>query len=362
MNNMKNRKGFTLIELLAVIIILGILMIIAIPSVTKYITDSRKNTYISTAKEIIGGARTFVNEGNYKMYDTDTTYYIPAKMIHTETAFRSPYGDFTEAYIGVTYNGLTFKYYWISNDITGTGIDKVVSNNKLEVELIKADIKDSDINNSIHITGIGNRSKIMILQEDGTWIDVTEYPDEYVVEEGIYTNDYMCPGCKYLRSSSSLKIGNTLTQTAYKSYEQLPDYKTKPFLGVKTDNNNKITMFAVCFITDGNLGCLRNDYILYDDGYNYFTYVLMDMYGAKEHWILYDTYQEMTKTCTSLWYRNYDRPGGTQLNEGNLYICKNADGSVVEYLENEGVYYYTGPGYTGYRCLIYDHGMWARCY
>ena len=35
-----NKKGFTLIELLAVIIILGILMIITIPSVTKYINDS----------------------------------------------------------------------------------------------------------------------------------------------------------------------------------------------------------------------------------------------------------------------------------------------------------------------------------
>ena len=37
---MNNKKGFTLIEALAVIIILGILIIIAVPSVTKYINST----------------------------------------------------------------------------------------------------------------------------------------------------------------------------------------------------------------------------------------------------------------------------------------------------------------------------------
>ena len=39
------RKGFTLIEILAVIVILGIIAIIAVPIVSNYITDSRNKTY-----------------------------------------------------------------------------------------------------------------------------------------------------------------------------------------------------------------------------------------------------------------------------------------------------------------------------
>ena len=45
---MNNNKGFTLIEILAVIIVLGIIMIIAIPAVTKNISDTRETTFITT--------------------------------------------------------------------------------------------------------------------------------------------------------------------------------------------------------------------------------------------------------------------------------------------------------------------------
>ena len=47
---MKNEKGFTLIELLAVIVIMGILMDVAIPSINLIIIDSRKDIYVNSAK------------------------------------------------------------------------------------------------------------------------------------------------------------------------------------------------------------------------------------------------------------------------------------------------------------------------
>ena len=50
---MKNKKGFTLIELLAVIVILAILLAVAIPRVTQYITNSRKDSLVTTAKDFV---------------------------------------------------------------------------------------------------------------------------------------------------------------------------------------------------------------------------------------------------------------------------------------------------------------------
>lgn len=53
-----NRKGFTLIELLAVITILGILMIVGIPAVQRTINNSRKDTFLDTAKEYANAVKT----------------------------------------------------------------------------------------------------------------------------------------------------------------------------------------------------------------------------------------------------------------------------------------------------------------
>lgn len=52
-----NVKGFTLIELLAVITIMGILMLVAIPTVSRTIENSRKDTFIDTVKQYVNGAK-----------------------------------------------------------------------------------------------------------------------------------------------------------------------------------------------------------------------------------------------------------------------------------------------------------------
>ena len=191
--------AFTLIELLAVIIILGVLMIIAVPAVTKYINESRKSSYITTAKNTIEGARNLIHSGELDMMDNTTTYYIPAGYIKTENGLKSPYGELTEAYIGVVFNGDGYEYFWISNDSSGQGVKEIIKLDKLDSDSIEGNIKDTDIRSTIETTGINGRSKILILKTDGTWeaqrnaIDDTNgernqyylyYNDEYPINIG----------------------------------------------------------------------------------------------------------------------------------------------------------------------------------
>ena len=60
-----NNKGFTLIELLAVIVILGVLMIIAIPMVSQYIRDAKRNAMVDLAKNYVNSARYAYLNGDY---------------------------------------------------------------------------------------------------------------------------------------------------------------------------------------------------------------------------------------------------------------------------------------------------------
>ena len=139
-------------------------MIIAIPSVTSYISDSRKNAYVDTAKEVIGSGRNLVNSGNLEMYDTDATYYLDVKCINTENAMKSPYGEFVDlgAYVVVTYNGKGYDYYWTSVDDAGQGIKGIVKYDKLDIDNIESDLKVDDISTLRTLDG---RGKVILITD-----------------------------------------------------------------------------------------------------------------------------------------------------------------------------------------------------
>ena len=156
------KKGFTLIELLAVIIILGILMLIAIPSVTNYINNSRKETYVDTIKELIKGASTLVNSGDLDIYDTNTTYYIPVSAINIENGKpKSPYGELDDAYVVVTYDGEEYEYYFVGKDTEDIGINIITIETSIS--------KDEIVNNVVDVdttVGIDGKEYVVVFNND----------------------------------------------------------------------------------------------------------------------------------------------------------------------------------------------------
>ena len=79
---MKDRKGFTLVELVAVIIVLGVLLVIAIPTISNYIKGARDISYDSHEKALQEAAKAYTidciknNEKNCTVPHDDETINI----------------------------------------------------------------------------------------------------------------------------------------------------------------------------------------------------------------------------------------------------------------------------------------------
>ena len=124
---MKNKKGFTLVELLAVIVILGVLLMIAVPAVQNVIKKAKNNATQKQAELFIDAAKkmTIIDEATsdmviYKLSDLDSDV---------------DKNRFTGMVVALKENG-SYKYYIYLNDSVNK---KTIGNNNNIFEFASED-------------------------------------------------------------------------------------------------------------------------------------------------------------------------------------------------------------------------------
>ena len=130
-----NSSGFTLIELLAVITIMGILMMVAIPAVSRTIENSRRDSFATIAQNYINSVRNSVladelkcetttagtgqynnaignNGTNVSAVDSSKTYFLTIDTgIGTDTTYKQQSADLMESGGDSSWGGAAVQGY-----------------------------------------------------------------------------------------------------------------------------------------------------------------------------------------------------------------------------------------------------------
>ena len=114
------KRGFTLVELLAVLILLGVVSLIAIPSIGKILNRSREKARESTKNELIKAAKEYYadnirelpDDGSHKclsVSEIEESGYISNDDIVDPTTEEKLTG-YVKIYFDNTYNQYTYEY------------------------------------------------------------------------------------------------------------------------------------------------------------------------------------------------------------------------------------------------------------
>ncbi len=170
----QNQQGFTLIELLAVITIMGILMMVAIPSVSRTIENSRRDTFKDTALAYLSAIKNSVAQDEMSCdskpisaVDAGYYYYFLSSTQNSgkdlmQSGGKSSWGNAEVAGVIIikkTVDGTRTKYEYAMEFVDsvgrGFGTAKASDNGTPETTVLESGIKRSVVSTK----NDGNRKK-----------------------------------------------------------------------------------------------------------------------------------------------------------------------------------------------------------
>lgn len=159
---MKNRKAFTLIELMAVVVILGMIMMIAIPNTLTMIDKNKKTAYIENAKTFVSLVQNKVrtDKNLEEPVKSEMALIVTLEYLSTSDVEFSPYGeeyDKQGSFVAIVVNSNKLQYYvhLVScasksgcerDDLSGWRGIELVNVNQLNEDNRFDLIKSSDVN------------------------------------------------------------------------------------------------------------------------------------------------------------------------------------------------------------------------
>ena len=111
---MKNNKAFTLIELIVIIVILGVIMVFALPNITSTLERNNKDKMIIDAKDMVEKARNYISSGKASYPTTGSSTTLKLDEIDLREEIKdSPFGnsyDRTNSKVEISLDSGVYKY------------------------------------------------------------------------------------------------------------------------------------------------------------------------------------------------------------------------------------------------------------